>query len=177
MAAFINPAILQAPPYNFSSGANGLINVAAIGRPRLASLRETYADAVPVGNFLGAFVGGWCTDKVADWWSIRRKGVFNPEARLIMVTAPLIITTVGMALFGAASQRLWAWPSFYIITGLIAFGLTSVPSISMTYVSDAYFPMAAEALLLINALKNIIAFGFIYGIVPWCSAVGYESVS
>ncbi len=130
-----------------------------------------------VGNIIGAFIGGWCTDKVADWWSVRKRGIFDPEVRLIVVTFPLIVTTIGMALFGVAIDRLWAWPSFYIILGLISVALTAVPSISMTYVSDAYFPAAAEALLLINAFKNIIAFGFIYAIVPWCNAVGYEAVS
>jgi len=37
----------------------------------------------------------------------------------------------------------------------------------MTYVSDCYLPVAPDALMLINGLKNIVAFGFLYGIVPW----------
>lgn len=43
----------------------------------------------------------------------------------------------------------------------------------MTYVSDCYLPIAADALLLINGLKNVVAFGFLYGVVPWVTKVGY----
>lgn len=38
-----------------------------------------------------------------------------------------------------------------------------------------YLPVASDALLLINGLKNIAAFGFLYAIVPWINQVGYVS--
>ena len=31
----------------------------------------------------------------------------------------------------------------------------------------------SDALLLVNGLKNVVAFGFLYGIVPWVEEVGY----
>ena len=37
-----------------------------------------------------------------------------------------------------------------------------------------YLPVAIEALLLINAFKQIFAFGFAYGIVPWVTLDGYQ---
>jgi hypothetical protein len=43
----------------------------------------------------------------------------------------------------------------------------------MTYVSDCYFPVAPDALLMVNGLKNVVAFGFLYGVVPWVTEVGY----
>lgn len=36
-----------------------------------------------------------------------------------------------------------------------------------------YLPIASDALLLINGLKNVAAFGFLYAIVPWVNKVGY----
>lgn len=56
---------------------------------------------------------------------------------------------------------------------MVAVGLTAVPIITMTYVSDCYLPVAPDALMLINGLKNIVAFGFLYGVVPWVSQAGY----
>lgn len=56
---------------------------------------------------------------------------------------------------------------------MVAVGLTAVPIITMTYVSDCYLPVAPDALLLINGLKNVVAFGFLYGVVPWISEDGY----
>jgi hypothetical protein len=43
----------------------------------------------------------------------------------------------------------------------------------MAYVSDVALPVNSDALLLVNGLKNIVAFGFLYGIVPWVEEVGY----
>jgi hypothetical protein len=56
---------------------------------------------------------------------------------------------------------------------MVAVGLTAVPVATMTYVSDCYLPVNADALLLVNGLKNIVAFGFLYGVVPWVTEVGY----
>lgn len=41
---------------------------------------------------------------------------------------------------------------------MVAVGLTAVPIMSMTYVSDCYLPVNADALLLINGLKVCITF-------------------
>lgn len=46
----------------------------------------------------------------------------------------------------------------------------------MTYVSDCYLPVAPDALLLVNGLKNVVAFGFLYGVVPWVDSAGYVNV-
>lgn len=56
---------------------------------------------------------------------------------------------------------------------MVAMGLTAVPVATMTYVSDCYLPVNADALLLVNGLKNIVAFGFLYGVVPWVTETGY----
>lgn len=37
----------------------------------------------------------------------------------------------------------------------------TVPTITMAYASDLYLPINGDALLLINGLKNIVAFGFL----------------
>ena len=57
--------------------------------------------------------------------------------------------------------------------GMVAVGLTAVPVATMTYVSDCYLPVNADALLLVNGYKNVVAFGFLYAIVPWVTETGY----
>jgi hypothetical protein len=37
--------------------------------------------------------------------------------------------------------------------------------------------VAAEGLLVVNGVKNVAAFGFTYGFIPWTASVGYETVS
>lgn len=56
---------------------------------------------------------------------------------------------------------------------MVAVGLTAVPTAALTYVSDSYLPVNADALLLVNGLKNIVAFGFLYGVLPWVAEAGY----
>jgi hypothetical protein len=43
----------------------------------------------------------------------------------------------------------------------------------MAYVSDCALSVNSDTLLLVNGLKNIVAFGFLYGVVPWVEQVGY----
>jgi len=56
---------------------------------------------------------------------------------------------------------------------MVSVGLTFVPTATMTYVSDCYLPINADALELVNGVKNIVAFGFLYGVVPWVTKDGY----
>jgi hypothetical protein len=46
----------------------------------------------------------------------------------------------------------------------------------MAYVSDTVSPVNSDALLLVNGLKNIVAFGFLYGVVPWVEQDDYVNV-
>jgi hypothetical protein len=42
-------------------------------------------------------------------------------------------------------------------------------------VIDSYYPVAFEALLLVSGLKNMFAFGFSYGVIPWVKRSGYQA--
>ena len=42
-------------------------------------------------------------------------------------------------------------------------------------VIDSYYPVAFEALLLVNGLKNMFAFGFSYGVIPWLTRSGFQA--
>jgi hypothetical protein len=79
-------------------------------------------------------------------------------------------------MFGFGVQKHMSWAVIFVATGFVNVGLTGVANIGMTYVMDAYYPVAADALLMVNGLKNVVAFGFTYGIVPWVTADGYEKV-
>ena len=40
-------------------------------------------------------------------------------------------------------------------------------------VVDSYFPVAFEALVAVNAVKQLFAFGFSYGVIPWVTLDGF----
>jgi hypothetical protein len=74
-----NAAVFQSPPYNMTAAINGLINIPAL-----------------IGTFLGAYCGGGLTDKIAEWQARRNNGIFEPEARLVALIIPFIITPAGL---------------------------------------------------------------------------------
>lgn len=71
----------------------------------------------------------------------------------------------------------WKGPSIgpvcFFGYGMVSVALTAVPTITMAYVSDCLLPVNADALMLVNGTKNIVTFGFLFGIIPWVEEVGY----
>lgn len=138
--------VLQAPPYNWKPSVYGLINIPAL-----------------LGNLFGAFIAGWVVDRYCDWKTKKNNGIFQPENRLTLLIVPAIITPAGCILWGYGVERTLHWTALFFANGMVSVGLTAVPVIGMTYVSDCYYPVSPDALLLVNGLKNIVAFGFLYG--------------
>ncbi|CAK7199148.1 hypothetical protein SEUCBS139899_001820 [Sporothrix eucalyptigena] len=152
----LNSFVLQAPPYNWSASVNGLINIPGL-----------------IGNLLGGFAGGSLVDYYCDWRLRRHNGVFEPESRLYMLALPAVITGAGCVIFGYGVQETLHWTSLFFGYGMVSFALTAVPTITMAYVSDCLLPVNSDALMLVNGTKNVVAFGFLYGIIPWVTKVGY----
>ncbi|KAK3072547.1 hypothetical protein LTR53_006646, partial [Teratosphaeriaceae sp. CCFEE 6253] len=152
----LNSFVLQAPPYSWKPSVNGLINIPGL-----------------LGNLFGAWLGGWVVDRYSDWRSQKNGGVFQPETRLHLLWIPAIIVPAGCLAFGYGVAHTLHWTSLFFGYGMVAVGLTAVPVATMTYVSDCYLPVNADALMLVNGLKNIVAFGFLYGVVPWIMETGY----
>ncbi len=78
-ALSVNPSVFQAPPYNMSPAINGLINIPSL-----------------IGHIAGSISGGYLTDKTAEWHARKNNGIFEPEARLVALIIPLIITPAGL---------------------------------------------------------------------------------
>ena len=125
----VTPSVYQAPPYNFSPAINGLINIPSF-----------------IGHFLGAFAGGWLTDRIAEMQARKNNGIFEPEYRLMALLLPLFIYPAGCLMYnlfchsaadeyrlGYGCGRVEHWIVGYIGYGFISFGAASVPSIVMTY--------------------------------------------
>ncbi|KAA8614739.1 ProP Permease of the major facilitator superfamily [Pyrenophora tritici-repentis] len=154
----LNPFVLQAPPYNWSPQINGLINIPGI-----------------LGNVFGSWAGGNLVDAWCKWRTTRYLGVYEPESRIYMVAIPLVITTSGSILFGYGVQDALSWVSLFFGYGMISVALTAIPTVTLAYLSDCALPVNSDVLLLVNGLKNIVAFGFLYGVIPWVDSVGYTS--
>ena len=80
-------------------------------------------------------------------------------------------------MFGFCATKQLHWAVGYVGFGFIGVGLTNGASLSLTYVIDSYYPVADEAMLAVNATKNVVAFGVLYGVAPWVAQSGYQHVS
>lgn len=92
----------------------------------------------------------------------------------MLLIFPTIFVPAGLLMFGFGASRHLHWIVIFIANGFIAVGVSNVATIGLAYVSESYFPVAPEALLLVNGLKNVIAFGYTYGISPWIVSSGFE---
>ena len=135
------------------------------------------ADLDVVGNFIGAILGGYLTDIWAERQARRNNGIFEPESRLALLVFPTAITFTGLLMIGFACEQKLHWAVIYVGFGFLSVGLTGTANIGMTYVMDSCFAIAPECLLLVNGLKNVVAFGFAYGAIPWSESQGYTKVS
>lgn len=104
------------------------------------------------------------------------EGKFLPESRLVVLIVPAVIGPCGLLLFGFGAERTWHWAILYVGCGMISV-VPAAAIVAMTYTVDSYFEVAAEALLVINGLKAVAAWGFTYGFIPWTEKVGYATVS
>ncbi|GAB7324494.1 hypothetical protein MBLNU13_g08410t1 [Cladosporium sp. NU13] len=153
----LSPFLLQVAPYNFGPSVIGLINIPGL-----------------LGNLFGAWAGGWLVDRYSDRYSKQHNGVFQPESRLHLLWIPTLVVPAGCLAFGYGGANGLHWTALFFGYGMVAVGLTFVPVATMTYVSDCYLPVNADALLLVNGLKNIVAFGFLHGVDAWVQT-GYVS--
>lgn len=112
-------------------------------------------------------------DRYSDWQSKRHEGRFEPETRLHLLVIPTLLAPAGCLVWGYGVEDSLHWISLFFANGLVSVGLTAVPSMTMTYVSDSYLPINADCLTLVVGLKNVVALGFLYGVVPWVDEAGY----
>lgn len=65
-----------------SPAVNGLINIPSL-----------------IGTFLASYGGGGLTDRISEWQARKNNGIFEPEARLVALIIPAIITPAGLLMF------------------------------------------------------------------------------
>lgn len=156
MVSTIAPSILSPPPYLFPPSGIGLFSLASF-----------------IGIIVAYPVAGPLTDYLSR--ALRRRyhsETHNPEDRLPALTVPFIIAPPGLLLL---AYILHEKKSVYIAAVGLAMqisGLVLVPSSVMSVVVDGWPVSGSEALVLINAGKNAIAFGLTLSAPDWLASEG-----
>ena len=103
---------------------------------------------------------------VADWPSrvAARKadGEHNPRSRLPAVILGAFISPAGCVVIGFALQSHLHWIATAIDWAMLSFGLTLYANVLMTYSVDCFRMRAGYVGVLVNIVKNGLAFGSSY---------------
>lgn len=151
--------IVESAPYNWShsitSYANtGQILVAVVALPVL----------------------GIGSDKIIAWKARRNNGIHEPEARLIPLITPIIIGTFTAVLYGQGAAHPTSYHWFIYVWGIAAYFFCFIGAniVGITYLLDSYPTRTGPLLVIICALRGVIAFGVSYAIVPFTETAGWD---
>ncbi|KAL2840076.1 major facilitator superfamily domain-containing protein [Aspergillus pseudoustus] len=135
------------PPYNFSPSAIGLFHL---------------------GGFIGALLATLLMSPLIDWTIVRlarrNNGVFEPEMRLWM--------GIPAALVNCAAMLGLHWAILAFAQGLFGFGFITAADVALTYLSDCYPDILADALIAVVFIRNGFAATIRFAFTDWLEAMG-----
>ncbi|SCU97658.1 LAMI_0F10858g1_1 [Lachancea mirantina] len=143
MVAQVVDSVLSESPYNFKPISVGLIYVAPF-----------------TGSVLGSLFAGKGSDFIVRAMAKRNHGIYEPEFRLLTVLPAVVATAMGLIGFGWSTHAQDPWIAPAVFLGVLGFGSSVASTSAITYVVDSYKPLAQEALVNLNVLKNVMGFAF-----------------
>lgn len=148
----------SAPPWNYSDTGVAVMNVATL-----------------VGAVFGCMMAGVLSDYHVLWLAKRNNGVYEPEFRLYLLFTTLILSPVGLIMFGVGAAR--QWPAWVIYGGLalIGFGWGSIGDTAMSYLMDAYPEIVIQGMVGVSIINNTLACIFTFCCSYWLDASGTQN--
>ncbi|KAH6983965.1 MFS transporter [Ilyonectria destructans] len=153
------PSLLIPPPYLFPASSVGLMQIPAI-----------------IGFTFATFGGGYVCDLITARMIKRNRGVFVPELRLVSMVPGSFVGPIGCIVVAITCDRKLHWASIAVGYGMVAFGTVYAPNVAVTYLVDCYPAFASEVVVIVNIVKNTIAFVFLYTAVDWVQSKGWIQV-
>lgn len=131
--------------------------------------------ATLVGAVIGCIMSGVISDKHVLWLAKRNNGVFEPEYRLYLLFSTMIISPVGLIMFGVGADR--SWPGWVVYGGLalIGFGWGSVGDTAMSYLMDCYPEIVIQGMVGVSIINNTLACIFTFVCSLWLDSAGTQN--
>lgn len=154
--ATVAPQLLSPPPYLFKASGIGLFALSSF-----------------LGIVIAYPIAGPFTDYMSRFLRQRSHGEAHiPEHRMPALLMPFLIAPPGLLLFAytlAHEGSAYAAAAGYAMQ---VSALVFVPSVVLSIVVDGWPGTGSEALVLINAGKNAVAFGITLSIPTWLAMEG-----
>ncbi|BDD57589.1 hypothetical protein MAP00_002940 [Monascus purpureus] len=156
--ATVAPELLAKPPYLW--GAN--------------------VDLFSLSGIVGLGIGAVATYLVADLLILTkakhdRRGLYEPEDRLLTLVPALFLATFGILVFGLCAENPGplTWGGGLVIgCGMLAFGLIQIPSVGFNYLVESYTAVSAHCFVMVTLLRAIISFAWTFFVGDWVASAG-----
>ncbi|KAI9737991.1 MAG: hypothetical protein M1834_009361 [Cirrosporium novae-zelandiae] len=146
-------------PYNFNSAQIGLMSLPPW-----------------IGTTLGALICGPLSDWLILFLAKRKNGIYEPEMRLWVIVAFIPFVPAGLFMFGIGLNNGAPWPLLAVGYAICSFGTMPARSIALTYITDAYTEIVADALVGLTFTRNLLSTIFVFVASPWIANVGMKNV-
>lgn len=129
-------------PWNKSETGVALMNVATL-----------------IGAVIGCIMSGILSDKHVLWLAKRNNGMYEPEYRLWLLFITLVVSPIGLIMFGVGADKGGDWPAWVVYGGLafIGFGWGSIGDTAMSYLMDAYPEIVIQGMVGVSIINNTLA--------------------
>lgn len=115
-----------------------------------------------------SFFGGYINDRITLHLVRKNNGVYEPEMRLWLFTASLILIPSSIILYGVGAAHHIPWIGILIAGGLLSFANTACVPLSLNYLVDSYRDLAGQAMTVVIIIRNTMYFAISYGYVLGC---------
>lgn len=142
-------------PWNYSETGIAIMNVATL-----------------VGSILGCLMSGLVSDYHVLYIAKRKGGILEPEYRLWLLFVTLVVSPLGLILFGVGADRSWNPVAIYAGLGMIGFGWGLIGDTAMSYLMDCYPGIVIQGMVCVLIINNTLACIFTFVCLLWLDSAG-----
>ncbi|KAL4802135.1 MFS transporter [Aspergillus unguis] len=142
----------------------------------------SYSPSIQGLLFLGLLLGtviseitcsGSLSDALVRGLARRNAGVKTPEMRLCLGPLAVLITAVGLIVFGVSIEKSYHWMVGQVAFFLFAAGIQIGNTVISSYIVDNYPLQSTSVVIFYAVFLNLSAFVNPFFITPWQEAVGW----
>lgn len=138
-----------------------------------------YVSFVNMGQIVVSFIAlpllGFGSDHLIRYMAKHRKGIHQPETRLLPLFLPLMIGILALMLYGEAGAHphKLSWGAVVFAVPAQYFSFTAVNLVTISYLVDSYPTCIAPVVILLCVVRGFIGFGIGYTVTQFVDKAGY----
>ncbi|VTO81496.1 unnamed protein product [Fusarium graminearum] len=153
--SIIVAVVYASHPLLWDSRSIGLLNISSL-----------------IGLLAGLPVGGYFADLLFIRSTCGHTREPDPRSRLPIMALGALVSPSGCLILGYGLRHPESWILVCVGWCLLAFGLTGAANVLLTYSANSIPSRTGDIGVLVNVMKNCLAFSVSYASLPWMQAMG-----